>query len=339
VVPITFGAIARFAGGAAPWLGIEPVTTVHSYCGQNFDLSILEVWTTPLHGGCGVLVAPEDATRPDRLLELVLARDVHVVQGVPMLLSLLLDAAAARGAALPGVRHVILTGDATPMALLARLPGPFSGARVHNVYGCTETNDSFVHEIDVARELQRGAIPLGEPLPGVRAQIVESGRAIEGSGVGELWVSTPFQAPGYLGAPAAGDGFGADGFYRSRDLVRRDASGTLFLEGRTDSQVKVRGVRVNLQAVEQALLGDGGVAEAAVFAVEEAPAGRRLIAVLRRREGIQLDTLSLRARCARELGRIAVPATIEVQDAALPRTPTGKVDRNAARTNWQSGGS
>jgi len=121
-------------------------------------------------------------------------------------------------------------------------------------------------------------------------------------------------------------------------LVRRDASGMLFLEGRTDSQVKVRGVRVNLQAVEQALLGDDTIVEAAVFAVEEALAGRRLIAVVRHGNGAAPDTLKLRARCARELGRIAVPATIEVQHAALPRTATGKVDRNAVRANWQRGG-
>ena len=101
-----------------------------------------------------------------------------------MLTSLLVEA----GAELPSVRHVILTGDATPPTLLAQLPGPFTDARFSNVYGCTETNDSFVHEIDVARD---GPVPLGEPLPGVLHQIVESGRVVEGEGAGELWVSTP----------------------------------------------------------------------------------------------------------------------------------------------------
>jgi acyl-coenzyme A synthetase/AMP-(fatty) acid ligase len=230
---------------------------------------------------------------------------------------------------------VILTGDATPPALLAKLPGPFTNARFYNVYGCTETNDSFIHELDVAQD---GPIGLGEPLPGVLHQVVESGRVIAEPGTGELWVSTPFQASGYLGGPSFDDGFGADGFYRTRDLVRRDESGMLFLDGRTDSQVKVRGVRVNLQAVERALLGDESVAEAAVFAVEEPLAGVRLIAVVRGRGEARPDTLKLRARCARELGRIAVPATIDVQDAALPKTTTGKVDRNAVQANWRRGG-
>ena len=332
VVPITFGAITRFAAWAAERFEIEPGTTVLSYCGLNFDLSILEVWTTLLYGGCAVLVSAEDATRPDHLRDLVLEHDVGVLQGVPMLTSLLVEA----GTELSSVRHVILTGDATPPTLLAQLPGPFTNARFSNVYGCTETNDSFVHEIDVTRE---GPVPLGEPLPGVAS--TRSSRAAAWSRAkapASCGCRRPSRPPATSARPSSDDGFGADGFYRTRDLVRRDASGMLFLDGRTDSQVKVRGVRVNLQAVEQALLGDDTIAEAAVFAVEEALAGRRLIAVVRQREGAAPDTLKLRARCARELGRIAVPATIEVQHAALPRTATGKVDRNAVRANWQRGG-
>ena len=249
--------------------------------------------------GAGDARAGHQAARADSSL----AREVHVIQGVPLLYSLLQEP-------LPSIRHAILTGDVTPMTLLARLPQLLPNARLYNVYGCTETNDSFVHEIDVQRELALGAIPLGEPIEGVQAKVVD----------GELWVSTPFQASGYLGA---GDGFRGDGFYRSRDLVRQDASGRLFLDGRTDSQVKIRGLRVNLQAVERCLQDD--VAEIAVFAVEG-----RLVAVVRG----DVNTLELRARCARELGRAAVPSTIEVQAAPLPRTTTGKVDRNAVRANW-----
>jgi non-ribosomal peptide synthetase component F len=296
LVPITRGAIARFSAWAADRFEIGPGTRVLSYCGLSFDLSILEVWCTLVHGGCVVLATPEQATRPRELTQL--ARDVSVIQGVPLLYTLLQGP-------LPNVRHAILTGDATPMTLLKRLPELLPHARLYNVYGCTETNDSFVHEIDVERELALGAIPLGEPIEGVQARVVD----------GELWVRTPFQADGYVSD--------ADGFHRSRDLVRRDADGRLFLDGRTDSQVKIRGHRVNLQAVERCLGDD--VAEIAVFAVEG-----RLVAVVRG----DVNTLALRARVAHELGRHAVPSTIEVQAAPLPRTTTGKVDRNAVRADW-----
>ena len=147
-----------------------------------------------------------------------------MLQGVPMLTSLLVDAGTEtpQRASCDPHRRRHAAGAAV------RLPGPLTNARFYNVYGCTETNDSFVETLDVAQD---GPIGLGDPLPGVRHQVVESGRVVEGAGSGELWVSTPFQASGYLGGPSSDDGFGADGFYRSRDLVRRDASGRLFLDG------------------------------------------------------------------------------------------------------------
>jgi acyl-coenzyme A synthetase/AMP-(fatty) acid ligase len=344
VVPLTHRAIARFASWASDRFDVEPGTNVLSYCGLNFDLSILEVWTTLIYGGRAVLVAHEQSTRPDHLLDLVRRHRVNVIQGVPMLIGLLLDAADAHGCDLPTVTHTILTGDAASTSLLARLPGAFTNSRLYNVYGCTETNDSFIYLLDPRREAERGAVPLGNPLPGVSALIVRDGRVLDGPGSGELWVSTPFQATGYLGPRSGDDGFAQQpdapalaGHFRSRDLVRRDTSGTVYLNGRTDAQVKVRGVRVNLHTIEQALLGDPDIAEAAVIAVEDEVAGKRLLAFVRRRPGAEVDTVKLRFRCARELGRVAVPAGIEVQDDALPKTATGKVDRKAVRRRSQEG--
>jgi len=298
-----------------------------------------------MYGGCAVLVGPEDVARPDHLLDLVSRHEVGVVQGVPMLAALLLDAAATSGRTLPSVRHTILTGDAAPASVLTRLPGPLANSRIYNLYGCTETNDSFIHEVDPRRDLDGAPLPLGGPLPGVSALILRDGRVLDGAGIGELWVRTPFQAAGYLAPRSPGDGFArlpqthpAYGHFRSGDLVRRDEGGRMFLEGRTDARVKVRGQRVNLQAVERLLLADPSVAEAAVIALDDDLAGKRLHGVVRRRGGARVDTIALRARCARELGRAAVPASIHVQDDPLPATATGKVDRGVLRRDRQRGG-
>lgn len=342
VVPLTHGAVGRFALWAGECFGIGPGTRVLSYCGLNFDLSLLEVWTTLVRGGCAVLVAQERSTHGDHLLDLVRTHEIELVQGVPTLYGLLLDAAGS-GVALPSVRHAILTGDAVPAPTLERLPGLLPNARLYNVYGCTETNDSFVHEIDVERARELGAVPLGEPLPGVDAVVTRDGRVLEGPAVGELWVSTPFQTSGYLGPRARAGDFvpdprgGERTYFRSGDVVRREADGSMFLEGRTDLQVKVRGNRVNLQAVEQVLLEDPDVTEAAVVALEDELAGKRLHAVVRRRNGTSLSTLRLRSHCARRLTRVAIPSTIKVQEEPLPKTTTGKVDRGAVKRCAKAG--
>jgi acyl-coenzyme A synthetase/AMP-(fatty) acid ligase len=167
---------------------------------------------------------------------------------------------------------------------------------------------------------------------------------LDGPAIGELWVSTPFQTSGYLGPRSRGGDFVPDPrapseriFFRTGDLVRRDAGGAVLLEGRTDLQVKVRGNRVNLQAVEQVLLEDPDVTEAAVVAFDDELAGKRLHAVVRQRRGATLSTLRLRTRCARRLTRVAIPSNIEVQDEPLPKTTTGKVDRGAVKRCAKAG--
>jgi acyl-coenzyme A synthetase/AMP-(fatty) acid ligase len=326
IVPLTDPAIGRFAHWAAARFGIRPGTTVLSYAPLNFDLSLLDVWTTLERGGCVALVDHDRATRPGHVCD-VLSGGVDVVQGVPMLYRLLLD----RGRSFDRVAHAIVTGDRMPAAAVAALPRLFPRARIYNVYGCTETNDSFIHELDLKHSLPTRPLPIGTPLPGVQTLLLsDDGAIVEGAGSGELAVATPFQTAGYLDA-ALDDGrfmeLGGRRYFRTGDLVRRDVDGVVTLEGRRDGFVKVRGVRVCLPAVEDVIAGHPDVAEVAVVAVRDDLAGHRLHAVVRRRDGSALNSLSIRRHCARRLERAAIPSTVEVVGAALPRTTTGKADR------------
>ncbi|MFI0913173.1 AMP-binding protein [Streptomyces abikoensis] len=339
VVPLPLDAVGRFISWAAEHFGLGPDTAVLNYAPLNFDLCLLEVWTTLAVGGRVVLVDPDRATDGAHLRELISAHDIHLVQGVPLLYRLLTEGADP-AEPLKSVRHVVLTGDAVPPRLLARLPGLFPDASFANVYGCTETNDSLI--LDAGPLLPgdpetAGPLPLGRPLPGVRALVLgEDGQPLDGPGTGELLVHTPFQAHGYLDPARGADRFvgraDADGprvWFRSGDLVRRTADGTLHLVGRTDFQVKVRGVRISLEEVEQTLLAHPEVADAVVVTVPDEAAGKRLQALVRRTPGSALHVLALREHCARRLARTAIPSDIRVVDAALPKGPTGKNDRAA----------
>lgn len=333
LVPLTAGAVDRFAGWAAPCFGITAGTRVLSYAPLNFDLSLLDIWTTLRQGGRAVLVPPEHAVDGRHLLRLLAGHEVAVVQAVPMMYQLLAQAAGEER--LPAARHVVLTGDTASPALVAAMARLFPGARLHNLYGCTETNDSLIHEIDRDRP-PAGALPLGLPLPGVRVRLVTAGGGrLDGPGVGELYVRTPFQSSGYLGGTEP-DRFTGDGFFRSGDLVRRHPDGTLTLEGRTDHHVKVRGLRVNTAEVERVLGQHERVAEAAVLALPDDVAGHVLHAVIRRSGSAPLSSLDLRSHCAARLPRGAVPGVISIVTEALPRTSTGKIDRNQLKKARQT---
>ncbi|MGW1355029.1 AMP-binding protein [Streptomyces sp. NPDC002409] len=336
IVPLGRGAVDRFTAWAGPAFGIGPGITVLNHAPLNFDLCLFDVWTTLAHGGRVVLVDPAIAADGRRVLDLVARHEADIVQAVPMLYGLLADAARRTGTALPSVRHVLFTGDAVPDRTLAELPRLFPNARLYNVYGCTETNDSFIHEVDTGTTAFP-PVPVGLPLPGVRALVLDDrGAPVEGPGSGELYVSTPFQAPGYLDPTRhrgkfTGHPLGLDDrpWFRTGDLVRRDTDGRLHLTGRADFQVKVRGVAVNTAEIEQVLLRHPAVLEAGVVARPDPLTGRTLVAGVRRAPGTGLNSLQLKEHCARGLPGAAVPTVLRITDEPLPKTSTGKVDRNA----------
>lgn len=335
IVPLSLSAIDRFIAWAGSCFSITSGTTVLSYAPLNFDLCLLDIWTTLQHGGCVVLVDQDRATNARYLMDLLITGGVHLIQSVPMLYQLLIDATQDGRHRLESVLQVIVTGDSIPQRTLEVLPGLFPRARFYNVYGSTETNDSFIYEIDMSRDVARGNIPIGQAIEGVSALVVADGcRVITGSGSGELWVATPFQTRGYLTEELnehkfvlCRAGTSQKTYFRTGDIVHRHDDDSITLEGRTDSYIKVRGVRISTQAVEQAILEHDQVREAAVIAIPDDLAGNRLHAVVRQDDTDQLNSLSLRQHCARKLDRSAIPSTIAIVTSALPRTSTGKIDR------------
>nr|WP_042189262.1 AMP-binding protein [Kibdelosporangium sp. MJ126-NF4]CEL18417.1 putative non-ribosomal peptide synthetase [Kibdelosporangium sp. MJ126-NF4]CTQ97900.1 putative non-ribosomal peptide synthetase [Kibdelosporangium sp. MJ126-NF4] len=337
LVPLSPRGVDSFVDWAARTFDIRPGARVLSYAPLNFDLSLLDVWASLANGATVTFVDPRFATDGSYLAHLVDSQRITVLQAVPMVYRLLADLSVGP-TWFPGVRHLIVTGDSAPPKLLPELARMFPAARRYNIYGCTETNDSTMYEITDAVERQ---LPIGSPLPGVDTRVITcEGDILVGPGSGELWVSTPFQAAGYLDPNVTRDRFvrdplgGGTVFYRTGDVVHRDEHGVFTLEGRNDFHVKVRGARTNMAEVEHVIQRHPDVDEVAVVAVPDDMAGNVLHAVVSRREGSSLNSLKLRQLCMEGLARTAIPTTITIVDEALPKTSTGKVDRTAVRTRY-----
>lgn len=323
LVPLSSSAVERFAAWAAEAFGIGPGVRVLSYAPLNFDLSLLDVWATLMSGGTTLLVPPRDAARPERLIGILEKQLPEIVQAVPLLIRLLV---AHDVPPQPQVRHLISTGEAFPLEHWPWLRRTFPRAEIWNLYGCTETNDSFRHRV-TQDDVDARRVPIGRPLPGVVARI-------DGGGAeGELLVSTPFQTPGYLQQrPDESPPFlrlpDCDRvFYRTGDIVRLAPDGAYHLVDRISRIVKVNGVRTTLAEIESVLAEHPDVAEAVVFAVPDPVAGTALHAAVLPGEQRRPDTLALRGHCRRRLAASAVPSRYHVLADDLPRTPTGKPDR------------
>ncbi|WP_287003567.1 AMP-binding enzyme, partial [Gordonia sp. UBA7860] len=158
--------------------------------------------------------------------------------------------------------------------------------------------------------------------------------------VGELYLAGPALARGYAGRPAlTAERFVAAPFelrdcpgagarmYRTGDLVRWTSAGLLEYIGRSDFQVKIRGLRIELGEIESALRAVEGIGGAVAVGVDT-PTGTRLAAYVAPTQGATPDPVAARSEVSGRLASSMVPDAI-VAVAAIPLTPIGKIDRNA----------
>ncbi|MGC9382630.1 amino acid adenylation domain-containing protein, partial [Streptomyces sp. MH13] len=261
----------------------------------GFDVSVWELlW--PLTTGAAVVVARPGGHRdPQYLAAAVETHRVTTVHFVPSMLRMFLDvldepAAAATGA---GLRRVICSGEALPAELADTCLG-LLGVPLFNLYGPTEA------AIDVTRWscLPAGAgttvpvgagatVPIGRPVDNTRVYVLDAALRPVAPGVaGELYLAGRQLARGYPALPGTtalrfvADPFGPAGsrMYRTGDLARWRRDGTLEYLGRTDHQVKIRGVRAEPAEIEAALAGHPAVSRAAVIVREDEPGRRQLTA-------------------------------------------------------------
>ncbi|MFD7877929.1 amino acid adenylation domain-containing protein, partial [Streptomyces sp. NPDC059766] len=298
-----------------------------------FDLSTYELWVPLLNGG-RIVVAPPERLDLDLLQHTI---STHGVTGLWLTAGLFRLVAEERPGLLAGVREVWSGGDVVSPAAVARVLEACPGVEVVNGYGPTEaTTLATCHSVDGLPE-NAATVPIGGPMANMRAYVLDDRlRPVPTGLVGELYLAGTGVARGYLGRPGltaerfTADPYGPPGsrMYRTGDLAWWPAEGTLEFAGRTDHQVKLRGLRIEPGEIEAILASCPGVAQAAVVAREDRPGDKRLVAYLvPAPEGVP-EEAELSGRLRRELPDYMVPSAFVTLDA-LPLTANGKLDRAA----------
>ena len=328
-VMVSHGPAVRLILHAVKEAGAGPYTRVLQAASFSFDASVLETWTALASGGTLVVAPPEARISSDELGRLVRREGITFAVGTPAFLALL-------PTDLPTLDTFLVGGDRCPVELANRWMPPASGlSHLFNCYGPTEAT-IYTAAADLRGSCRREP-PIGRPVANARVYVLDpSGGPVPAGVPGELYVGGPGLARGYLNRPAltaerfVPDPWGDAGarLYRSGDLGRWLPGGDLEFLGRVDHQVKIRGFRIELGEIEAALTSLPGVHEAAVVVREDrsgrAAGDRRLVAYVTGDAAVDALRQSLRER----LPDYMVPAAF-VTLAALPLTPTGKVDRKA----------
>ncbi|MFI6153051.1 amino acid adenylation domain-containing protein [Kitasatospora sp. NPDC051170] len=314
-------------------LTLQPGEGVVANAPLTFDVHVWQLLSPLLVGGRTVVASPETASDPDALFALAVDEGVAVLEVVPSLLRAALDLWDARGEnpRLPGLRQLMVTGEALPADLVGRWYSRFPSIGMVNAYGPTECSDDVTHAFVTAEDAATGRIPIGRAVRGTRLYVLGDGLRPMPVGVpGELWVGGVGVGRGYVGDPVrTASVFPADPFagggtrmYRTGDRVVLRKDGQLEFVERRDFQVKVRGRRVELGEIEAAVRAVPGVLDAVVVAHGSGLAGYVAAA-----PG-EVDADLLRDRVGAVLPGWMVPGWWIVLDT-LPLTANGKVDRKA----------
>jgi amino acid adenylation domain-containing protein len=330
-VLVSHGGIANRVRWSVREHGLGPDDRVLQKTMLTFDAAAWEVFA-PLISGGTVVLAPQGAeSDPESLVRAVGERDVTVLQVVPSVLRLLVEA--------PGwercerLRLVFSAGEPLHAELAQRL-ATRTGATLWNTYGPTECSiDVTAHRFDP--QVSAGPVPIGRPIENTRALILSTDGVPVPRGVpGELHIGGAGLARGYLARPEltaqrfVPDPYGPPGsrLYRTGDLVRWRSDDTLEYLGRLDHQVKVNGVRIEPGEIEAALAGHPAVRGAVVLPFTAPDGSRRLAAYIQSRR--ELQPQEWRAFLATRLPAPYLPA-VYIPVAEFPLTSSGKVDRAA----------
>jgi amino acid adenylation domain-containing protein len=322
------GPVAHFCAWQAETFGLTSDDRFSLLSGLSHDPLLRDVFTPLLLGATLCIPGADDLSA---LSTWMAHHRITVCHLTPALGQLLADG----GTPLPELRYAFFGGDVLTERDVARLREIAPRVRCVNFYGTTETPQAMAwYDASAAGAWPSRRVPVGRGIDGVQLLVLSPAGDLAAPGeLGEVCVRTPYLSLGYLGDerltaerfvanPWTGDP--ADRVYRTGDLGRYRADGTVALAGRRDGQIQVRGFRVEPAEVEAALGGYPGVREAAVLL-----RGSALTAWLAASpDAPKPSSGELRDFLRRRLADPMIPE-IFIWLETLPLTPNGKLDRRA----------
>ena len=298
----------------------------------SFDVSVWEFFWPLLTGARMVLARPGGHQDPAYLAELIEREHVTTIHFVPSMLQMFL--ANADASRCDSLKRVICSGEALSNELQERFHARL-GAELHNLYGPTEASVDVTYW-KCERDARRAVVPIGRPIANLEIFLLDAlGHPVPAGVVGELHIGGVGLGRGYFNRPElTAERFRPHPFsskpgtqlYRTGDLGRYRPDGQIEFLGRVDQQVKLRGFRVELGEVEEALRAHTAVRDCVVTTAEILPGDMRLVAYVVHEGNASANSEELRRHLRVRLPEYMVPSYFVALET-IPLLPNAKVDR------------
>ena len=317
-VPLLQRNLVVSARSIAAFYGLGPGD--RSFCAMPlFHVHGLVASTFSTFAGGGTVVVPRRFT-PRAMWPQLRQHGVTWYSAGPTMHQMILDRMDEQGAP-PTLRFARSCSSALAPALMQRAEQAL-GVPMLEAYGMTEASHQMASNPPPPAARKPGSV--GVPT-GVEIRIVDPhGRTLDGSASGEVVIRGPSVTAGYLGNPEANADSFYDGWFRTGDRGSFDADGYLRLEGRLKEMILRGGENISPYEIEEVLLAHPAVADAICFGIDDAKYGERVGAAVALKG--TADERGLIDHCRQRLAPFKVPEVVHLLDA-IPRTPTGKVQR------------
>ncbi len=341
-VMVSHAALAHYVLTAIDHFAFTAHDRVLQFTSISWDTAAEEIYPTLLSGATLVLRTEAMLNTVEGFLQTCATESVTALDLPTAYWHALTAQLETSGSQVPlAWRLVIVGGEAAladRLAIWLRHAPP--SARLVNTYGLTEATciSTLCDLSEQSLATSSSSAPIGRPIANTRIYLLDSNLQPVPIGVwGEVHIAGPGLARGYLGRPELTaerfipDPFGTETgarLCRTGDLARYRSDGTIEFLGRIGHQVKIRGFRVELGEIETVLRSHAALQEAVVLAREDVPGDKQLVAYIVPKNGQTPSASDWRDFLAERLPDYMVPAAF-VSLATLPRTPTGKLDRQS----------
>ncbi|MFN8545424.1 MAG: AMP-binding protein [Candidatus Binatia bacterium] len=285
---------------------------------------------TAMAAGAKVVLS-EGRFDAERVLELIAREQVTTWSAIPTMLHRVVHSPSVRAHDLSSLIRISFGGAPTaPETMaLAREVLPVEPS-LTNGYGLTETHGIVM--LCGGEDLRENPTSVGRPAAFFDVRLVDDhGRDVPDGALGEVLLRSPTVTPGYWNRPDATADAIRDGWLHTGDIALRDAHGLYHLVDRAKDMIIRGGENVYCVEIENCLASHPEVDEAAIIGAPDPELGERVKAVIRRVPGSRLTAEEIRLHVAARLAAFKVPEIVEFRDAALPRSPAGKVLKNELR--------
>lgn len=312
-----------------------PDDRIAQVASPSFDAAIFEIWLALANGAALVGMRREVLLGPAEMIQLLRSERITI-----LILNTAYVHQIGRDApdVLTGVRKVMFGGEAAEAGPLRNILRHVSPGTLVNSYGPAEGCVATTYYEILSISENSATIPIGRPITNARVYLLDSRMQPVPIGLqGEIYIGGDGVARGYWNRPElTAQKFIPDPFsgkpgallYRTGDLARMRANGDIEFIGRIDDQIKIRGHRIELAEVREAITTHRAVKEAFLMVREDEPGDRRLVAYVTLRQPLLSPSESLRHHVNAKLPAHMVPASFVIIDA-IPLNTNGKVDRKA----------